>query len=318
MDPALAARIRARVRGRRPEVARPGIGRVKVFAWARVAGVACVAALVVALLHRRTRAEDAILAKRALLLASVESVGAPLTERDLAAEARMETWLSRASVREDADFVAAVVRTPKGLAEILEQGSVYVRGAAADLSNAAGIRRAAEASVKDAFLACLLSPPRTRSEGALMARVYDVYGGGAERQTGQVARLHDVQVGLPFLEAAWRGEVARAATLDDIERLRRDFEQAPVAAARRGATARLLVFAMDESSDATGPAELDGERPHTVRVGLVDLASDALLLRMKRRVDPGKVSAERRPLYANGIDSCALAFDVRESALRAN
>jgi hypothetical protein len=68
---------------------------------------------------------------------------------------------------------------------------------------------------------------------------------------------------------------------------------------------------MDEPGDRSIPAELDGERPHHVRVGLVDLASKKQLLALRRKVDPSWLSPTARAEYASGIDACTLALDVR-------
>jgi hypothetical protein len=68
---------------------------------------------------------------------------------------------------------------------------------------------------------------------------------------------------------------------------------------------------VDEPGDAKAAAELDGERPHAVRVIVTDLASDQLQLRFRHDVDPSWLSAGARAEYASGIDSCALALDLR-------
>jgi hypothetical protein len=69
---------------------------------------------------------------------------------------------------------------------------------------------------------------------------------------------------------------------------------------------------VDEPADGTGPADLDGERAHFVRVGLFDLTKSSVLLRARRRVDPGAWSNAARAEYSSGLDACALAFDLHE------
>ena len=48
-----------------------------------------------------------------------------------------------------------------------------------------------------------------------------------------------------------------------------------------------------------------------MRVVLTDLASGELRLRFRHGVDPGWLSDNARAQYASGIDSCALALDLR-------
>jgi hypothetical protein len=67
---------------------------------------------------------------------------------------------------------------------------------------------------------------------------------------------------------------------------------------------------VDEAGDGQGPTEIDGERPHAVRLEIVDLGLAKVLLRARKRVDPAWISVERRPEYAKKLDSCAFAFDI--------
>ena len=75
----------------------------------------------------------------------------------------------------------------------------------------------------------------------------------------------------------------------------------------------MLLFAIDEPGERTAVSELDGEKPHWVRVGLIDLTTGQLLLRLRRRVDPSGLSEVTRAEYARGVDDCSLALDVRQA-----
>ena len=86
----------------------------------------------------------------------------------------------------------------------------------------------------------------------------------------------------------------------------------PIVRAKQAVRAELLLAALDEPSDGGGPTELDGERAHAVRIVLVDLASEKVLLRTKKLVDPTWISLAKKSTYASGLDSCGLAFDVHE------
>ena len=145
--------------------------------------------------------------------------------------------------------------------------------------------------------------------------MYAAYAGGKriEAPTAHVRRLEEAQLGLPFLTPAWQRDVESTTTRADLERMRVAFERAPIQAAKRAAKAKFLLFAMDEPGVGPGPTELDGERAHPVRVGLVDLSSSKVLLRLRRMVDPSWISAAERAEYSRGLDSCKLALDVHDS-----
>jgi hypothetical protein len=70
---------------------------------------------------------------------------------------------------------------------------------------------------------------------------------------------------------------------------------------------------MDEPGGPGGTTELDGERPHDVRVALFDLQQRNALLRFRRHVDPSAFSDRGRASRASELDACALSFDVREA-----
>jgi hypothetical protein len=84
-----------------------------------------------------------------------------------------------------------------------------------------------------------------------------------------------------------------------------------MADAVRAATARMLLVAMDEPKQGNGPTEIDGACVHYVRVALVDLETDALLLRARQLVDPGWLSDQSRLQFSSGIISCELGLEVR-------
>jgi hypothetical protein len=104
--------------------------------------------------------------------------------------------------------------------------------------------------------------------------------------------------------------VEQATSLAAVDGLRAEFRAAPTERAMRALKGTVLLCAFDEPGTHDGPTELDGERPHDVRLGLVDLTASKVLLRLRRHVDPGWISTSRRMEYAVGLDACALAFDV--------
>jgi len=315
MSPELRARVLASVRGRRGAPGRPRapFGRGLL----RATLLLTVVALVVAVLLAKRRADAELEAERASLLAKIRSEASTLTADEKRIASRVEEWLARAAGAYAGDSVLGELRAAGVFVKTLERPTVYVRGPVASFAAPAGVADSASGSFSDAFVLCLLDPPSTRSEKALLQRARSALavGGRVERVAPHVTRLHDALRGLPLLTSEFELRVQRAEKPRELALFRRELERAPLAGAKAAAKAELLLFAMDEPGDRSQPAELDGERPHYVRVGLVDLSARRLLVALRRRVDPSSLTPTARAEYASGIDSCGLALDVRAEVI---
>jgi hypothetical protein len=313
MPPALAARIEASVAGRRgqPLPTRRVTPRLKSLVRAGV--VVAVAALVTSVVVSRRRERDAFERDRASLVAAVAKESASLTDADRHVVERVEGILLRLGGAYEWDVVSAEARAPGAIGALLARPAMYVRGPLEDFGSAAGVRRAAGASLKDALVVCLVDPPAARTEKALLPKVRAAYGSVAtvEQRTANVRRLHEAETGMPLLAAPWLARVQAAKEPSELTALRTELERAPVARAKQAARAEVLLVAVDEPGAQGGLTELDGERAHDVRVALVDLATEKVLLRVRRHVDPSPWSQSARTDFASGLDACALAFDVR-------
>jgi hypothetical protein len=317
MDPALAARIEASVRGRDRKAAGatlpPRLVAVVRFA-VILAAVIMTCSFAIARRHERKEIDGT----KAALLATVHGKAATLTAEDRGAVGRMESWLVRFSGPYEGDLVADELRSSGAFAALLARPSVYVRGPVAMFADPIKIAETAAASAKDSLLLCLLEPPASRLEKVMLPEVRIAYGRGVtlEEHTARVRRLHEAEVGLPFLHPRWSERVVNAEDPNELVRLRRDFEKAPIEAAKQAVRAGVLVFAMDEPGDGAGPTELDGERAHAVRIGIVDLAAARPLLRLRKLVDPTWISLAKKSELASGLDGCGLALDVHESVAK--
>lgn len=303
MDPALADRVLATVRGRKPK---PGSGVLvrRIVAMARVVLVLTAALAIYSGLTLRRAAQREVETARTRLLEKVQAEAATLEPQDRAALARAESWLTRLSGNYDGDVL--------GGDDLLARPMIYVRGPIASFGTSDAIADAAAASYKDALLLCLLEPPTGRSETELLVKVRLARSGAAavEERTPTVRRLHDLVIGLPLLLPPWSERVRAATDGTELTRLRKELERAPLERAKQAARANVLLVAMDEPGE--GNAELDGERPHDVRLALVDLTANQVALRVRRHVDPKWITPAKRPTAANDLDGCALAYDVRE------
>jgi hypothetical protein len=311
MAPELRARIEASVRGRRGNSGRRG----KPFALAmlRMALVLTFVLAIGTFAMARRRASAELEAERANLLDRFRKEASGLTAEQRSIGERIQGFLEQGAGQYLGDAVSAELRGP-GLVAALARPTVYVRGPLQSFTRLSGIRESASSSFGDAFVLCLLDPPAVRTEKQLLGRARSAYAGGerVERVAPHVARLYHALAGLPFLSPSWEERVKTAQKARELQLLRRDFERAPLKGAKAAASAELLLYAMDEPGDRSIPAELDGERPHHVRVGLVDLTQKKQLLALRRKVDPSWLSPGVRAEHAMGIDACSLALDVRE------
>lgn len=310
MDPALAARIEASVTGRKKSATgrvSPGVVR-RLVAWARVGIVVALGVAVYAGVTTYRRVHRELDEKRGELLAAITSAQANVTAKDRGAVDRAMPWITRLAGPYEGD-VAAVT----GLAAELERPAMYVRGSIDTMRTKESVHGAAAVSSKDALLFCLLEPPAARTESAILEKIRFVHAGGPrfEERTANVRRLNDALAGLPFLSPALVTRARSAEDVSEVAKLKKDLESAPLDRAKRALRSELLIVAIDDKGDGTGPTELDGERPHEVRVAVVELESGRTLLRAKRRVDPSWLDVNKRPVYSSGADSCALGFDLR-------
>jgi len=316
MAPALRARIEASVRGeRRNPSRRVTLPRTKALVRAGI--VVLVVTLVVWVLQVRRAERQALERQRAALLEAVRAQSASLGPDDRGAVGRIEAWLPRFAGPYEGDFIAPEARPASALTALVARPMVYVRGPLEAFAAPSGIAGAAAASVKDALAVCLVEPAASRGEKALLGKVRPAYSGSlVEQKTPNVRRLQEAEVGLPFFSPPWAEKVRAAETERELTMLKIDLDRAPLDKAKAALKATLLLVAVDESSKGTGPTELDGERAHDVRVGLVDLAGAKVLLRVRKRVDPSGWSASARNEFATGLDGCALAFDIYDAVGR--
>ncbi|MBE7484093.1 MAG: hypothetical protein HS104_29510 [Polyangiaceae bacterium] len=308
MSPELAARVQAAVDGRR---APPGAKLApRATSLLRIGATALIVVTCVWLGLSLHRAHRALEARRGELSERVRTEAAELGPDEHAALTRVLPWLPLFAGAYPGDLVADELRPSGAFASVLGRPTLYLRGPLSSFADR--VDESAASSFKDAFVLCLHAPPTARTEPLLKAKARAAMSGRAEAllPAAGVERLHDVMIGLPFLSPDWDKKVGAARSREELGRLRRDFERAPIARAKAGARAKLLLVVVDEPNTEPGPTELDGERPHDVRVGLVDLGTRKVLLRLRRRVDPSWISPTARAEYASGIDSCALALDV--------
>jgi hypothetical protein len=306
MDPALIERIERSVAGRRRIRQKRETRRIKTTIL-RLAIVVAITALATSVLLARRRYRQEVASVRAAVLQSVQAQNAAFSSEDRAFMARVEPWLERLAAAYEGDVTSAEIRSSKDLDAMLARPSVYVRGPTSGFASSVAIAETAAVSTRDALLLCLLDPPPFRLEKDVVAKVRAVYGSGAFSEHARP--LHEAADGVRRLLLPWEERLQNANELRDLERIQVDLSKVHVEDAKRAVRAELLIAAMDEP--ALGPADLDGEKVHDVRVEIVDLRAGKVRLRARKRVDPNWLSASTRTTFAAAADGCALAFDIR-------
>jgi len=314
MDPALIARIERSVGGGvRTARAKRVTARIRtsLFRLTFAIGVTAIASTA---LISRGRYQQEVSRARSALRDAVHAQNASITPDERTCIVRIEPWLLELAAAYAGDVVVDELHPPKALDAALARPSVYVRGPVSGFTSAAAIANTASSSTRDTFLWCLLDPPASRAEKVVLSKVRAAYSGNAN-VAAQAHRLHDVEAGLAQLLSPWEDRINGAHDLRDLERIKAELARVPLTETKRAAQAELLIAALDEPDEA-GPADLDGERAHQVRVAVIDLRAGKVLLRTRKRVDPNGLAENTRSKFASAADGCALAFDVRAVVLR--
>jgi hypothetical protein len=265
-----------------------------------------------ACLSLRSRETSELDASRSALVTDVRAKAAALGDGGTEVLSRVLPVLARSAATGGPDFVAPEI-AGANLGPALARPSIYVRGPTSSFRDEPGTLAAARTSRKDPFVVCLVDPPASRDEKAILDHTRAVYMGGGEARTRTVSHLSDAMTGLPYLAAAFAEKARAAKTAQEVLALRRSFEKAPLDAAIAAARAELVIAALDDPGTGQGPTELDGERAHEVRVVISDLVTGRDLVRLRRTVDPAWMSSTARVVYASGMDGCRLALDVRKA-----
>lgn len=309
MSPALAARVQAAVSGRQaPRRPFKSLLRMLTFAF--------VVASVVGVVRFRQQRQQRLETQRAELLATLQQAGHSLTRTDRELPARVAAAIAlEAAAGYLGDQLPQELRNEAQLMAALSRPTLYLRGPLDALARPERVSEVAASSSKDAFVLCLLAPPEARTEKALRHKASAAYAQSKSLEVTQhVERLAPLLQALPLMGHDWTRRIQAAETAPALQTLQKLVDAAPLAAAVRAAKARQLLLVLDEPGAGSGPSELDGERPHPVRVVLTDLTSGEARLRFRHGVDPAWLSDQARAQYASGIDSCALAMDLRRAA----
>ncbi|MFO0661706.1 MAG: hypothetical protein U0165_18015 [Polyangiaceae bacterium] len=263
------------------------------------------------------RAEMAERALRAELLKRHDAVVASLSEAQHSVIPRTDQWTRELGAKAyPGDVVAPEAKAPGALAALLAKPGIYLRIGIDDTANEELIHGAARASVKDSLSMCVLTP----DAGALNE------GAPEPEWLGPVANLKEVHRGLLALSPGWRKDVAGAGDMLRLVVLREALDTPNQTEIDRAKSitdrAGFFLVAVDELPAGWKASihESNGKAvqavPHPVRVGLYDMSTGELLLRMRREVDALTlpVSAGSTDAVRRQVQGCELGMQVRHLA----
>ena len=297
MDAALRARIEKSLEARGSAEA----SAARLRALMRFASLAIVVFAVGYMISKRHAAKSALETQRTTLLETWTKKTSEITPDDKKALARDEALLESLAGVYEGDYAQ-----PTALTRTI----VYVHGPIESFRSTATIPKAAAQSLDDAFSRCFIDPPRTKNEKDVLPKVRAIYT-GPSGSTKNLERLETAYATERLLSPDWIARAKSTTSERQLATMQNELDHTPFDRALVAWRAELLLAVMDEPGNTNVPAELDGERPHDVRVALVETKTGHAVLRMHAHVDPSVWSAATRPNYATGLDACALAFEAR-------
>ena len=300
MTPALRARVETSVSGRKGTRRAPARFRALL----RLLFVLSVIGTFVGTCAHNRLAGQELERRRGAILDELHAENAKLDDTKRHSVERFETVLHELASSYAGDVDAIDLHAPDALAKPL----VWVRGPVESFAVGASIEKSAASSADDTFVRCLLDPPASKKERDVTAKVRAAYAANAPLH--DVYRLAEAESALRVLQPAFEDRV-RAADERELGRIEKQLAIVRLPEATKALAAPLFLAILDEPGDGKVAADLDGERPHDVRIELYDARASKILFRARKHVDPSAWSAAGRVDFSGGLDSCALALELR-------
>lgn len=266
---------------------------------------------------RRARLLDAANRERAELPAV-----AVLDRFDAATMALARDPFAGAMHTVDRAALDALVRTP----------GLYLRAVVDEVRDPRAITTATHGSRKDAFLGCLLDPPKDTSHDSIRkAAIRYRWRVDLDALAPHVLDIDVLDAGFRVSAASFVAELQATSDPTALRLLDHEREARTPGARRRAidaARAKWVAIVLDELPTGIGVAEGSGiveavkksvlddvlPVPHTVRVAIVDLATGEPVLRVRTPVDARDLAVQNVMADAEEIHACQAAMAVRATA----
>jgi len=277
----------------------PGRSRPRKYLRALLALAVLGLAVMLVVTYRQSRRE--VEQKRAAILAEYQKATGALPPS------------KRRSVRALAEGLGRIAHTSgpwsdvgdhEQLGALMDRRLLYVRGDAERIEKSS--LDIARESTLDALAICLAVPPANLRESTLLRAMSRV------PSESQLHALSEALAGGDFLGSGFVTQTNLAKHMQQLERLAARLQNPALARALGALEAEVLLLVVDEPKAAGVVSDFDGEAPHTLRLWMVDLASGRVVWQRRAQVDPGWISEKSRLAYSRALDSCRLAFELRQ------
>jgi hypothetical protein len=282
-----------------------------------------------------------LLGQKSAVMARQRAIALTLAPEVVPFRDRMERWVQELA----GPWVGDRVDPNVDFERVQKAPGVYLRLRIENASDARSIRKAAEVSLHDGFVACMFvraglgdpsRGPACRTPGdcapGLLCNEYDVCSPPPKPYNLRLAYR-----ALRVLSSEWTDELHQATSDLEVRLRERDLERVvhddvPIAM-QMFQNAQFFTLVLDENPERGLPEKVDQRETeeqrvqrsaHWARVGIWDFATGRLLVRLRREasarvvpvgeaVDQAALRPESRFAQQRQVNSCALALAVREA-----
>lgn len=208
------------------------------------------------------------------------------------------------------DWVDPQLREPGALDALLAEPIAYMRGPLRGFLTDAERRQTSKDGGPEALIRCLIDPPPSIKESDLLRHLGRIYQ--PNRWGDKFYDFESARAAFAFVDSGFEHEVAQVDRMKHLLSLRRELREQKLDQAARSRQVRLFVSVFDEPKERGAAADFDGEAPHFLRISMIDLDTPRVWWRARRQVDPQWISEKSRLAYSRELDSCRLAYELRQ------
>jgi len=258
--------------------------------------------------YRQSRAE--LRQEKAQLLVRFEQQRAPFDAAFRGREQKVEQLLIHAHEPYAGDWLDPQLKRPGALDALLAPSLAYVRGPLRGFLSDAERRQTSKEAGPEALIRCLIDPPSSIKESEILRHLGRIYE--PKRFIDKFYDFEAARGAFAFVDSGCEDEIRQADRMKHVLSLGRELREQKLGVAAQVRQVRLLIAVFDEPKERGVAADFDGEATHYLRISVVDLDTPRVWWRVRRQVDPQWISEKSRLAYSRELDSCRLAYELRQ------